>query len=74
MTRAECYLFQPGDGRVLEVLIVGHDGPDRSLVRLSNGIEATVSNFLLSKDPARMKALRMAWEEVKALEAPWKSE
>jgi hypothetical protein len=46
-----------------EVFLVARDGPNRSIVRASNGLEASVGNVWLSKDPAHIKMLRMNWEK-----------
>jgi hypothetical protein len=60
--RPDCYAFNPMTGDYDEVFLVARDGPNRSIVRASNGLEASVGNVWLSKDPAHIKMLRMNWE------------
>jgi hypothetical protein len=64
--RPDCYVFNVQEGTTDDCFLVGRDGPDRSLVRLANGTEASVSNLFLSKDPVHMKRLRMCWESAQA--------
>jgi hypothetical protein len=60
--RPDCYAFNPITGDYDEVFLVALDGPNRSIVRASNGLEASVGNVWLSRDPAHIKMLRMNWE------------
>ena len=64
--RPDCYVFNVRDGTTDDCFLVGKDGALRSRVITTNGIEITVANTFISKNPADMKRLRMAWESVQA--------
>jgi hypothetical protein len=60
--RPDCYVFNIRDGTTEDCFLVGKDGVLRSRVITANGVEVTVANTFVSKDPAEMKRLRMQWE------------
>ena len=61
-TKPNCYIFNVSDGTFGECHLVALDGTERSIVRLVDGLEVSVGNLWLSRDPAHMKSLRMTWE------------
>ena len=60
--KPDCYVFNVRDGTTDGCFLVARDGPDLSLVRMADGMEVSVGNLWLSKDPAYMKSLRITWE------------